>query len=134
MLKYVIAFTLLAAASAGSANAQEAKQDFTLVNKTGYDISELYVSPSHSDSWEEDLLADEDDNFGDGESKSIHFKSKVKTWLVQKDEVMAFAQARAADGGHGAVLVLLRSSDPHSASPGARQEAPAARKVRPAQP
>lgn len=81
MLKYVIAFTLLAAASAGSANAQEAKQDFTLVNKTGYDISEVYVSPSHSDSWEEDLLADEDDNFGDGESKSIHFKSKVKTCL-----------------------------------------------------
>ncbi len=39
-------------------------------------------------------------------------KSKVKTWLVQKDEVMAFAQARAADGGHGALLVLLRSSEP----------------------
>lgn len=35
-------------------------------------------------------------------------KSKVKTWLVQKAEVIAFAQARAADGGHGALLVLLR--------------------------
>jgi DNA-nicking Smr family endonuclease len=34
-------------------------------------------------------------------------KHKVRTWLVQKSEVMAFAQASAADGGHGAVLVLL---------------------------
>ena len=42
-------------------------------------------------------------------------KSKVKTWLVQRQEVIAFAQARAADGGHGAVLVLLRpGSGPHA--------------------
>ncbi len=34
-------------------------------------------------------------------------KHKVRAWLVQKNEVMAFAQASAADGGHGAVLVLL---------------------------
>ncbi|MDL2338332.1 MAG: Smr/MutS family protein [Pseudomonadota bacterium] len=39
-------------------------------------------------------------------------KSKVKTWLVQKSEVIAFAQARAADGGHGALLVLLRPTGP----------------------
>ena len=35
-------------------------------------------------------------------------KPKVRSWLVQKDEVLAFAQARASDGGHGALLVLLR--------------------------
>ena len=34
-------------------------------------------------------------------------KSKVKTWLVQKKDVIAFAQARASDGGTGALLVLL---------------------------
>lgn len=39
-------------------------------------------------------------------------KSKVKTWLVQKSEVIAFAQARAADGGHGALMVLLRPTAP----------------------
>ena len=39
-------------------------------------------------------------------------KAKVKTWLVQKNEVLAFAQARAADGGHGALMVLLRPSGP----------------------
>jgi DNA-nicking Smr family endonuclease len=35
-------------------------------------------------------------------------KGKVRAWLVQKSEVIAFAQAPAPDGGHGAVLVLLR--------------------------
>lgn len=34
-------------------------------------------------------------------------KGKVRTWLVQKVEVMAFAQARAAEGGAGALVVLL---------------------------
>jgi DNA-nicking Smr family endonuclease len=35
-------------------------------------------------------------------------KAKVRSWLVQKNEVIAFAQARAQDGGHGALLVLLK--------------------------
>jgi DNA-nicking Smr family endonuclease len=34
-------------------------------------------------------------------------KEKVKRWLVQKNQVIAFTQASAADGGHGALLVLL---------------------------
>lgn len=37
-------------------------------------------------------------------------KGKVRSWLVQKNEVIAFAQARAQDGGHGALIVLLRPS------------------------
>ena len=40
-------------------------------------------------------------------------KAKVKGWLVQKDEVIAFVQARASDGGNGALLVLLRPSETH---------------------
>ena len=35
-------------------------------------------------------------------------KAKVKSWLVQKDEVIAFTQARPAEGGAGALVVLLR--------------------------
>ncbi len=35
-------------------------------------------------------------------------KGKVRRWLVQKEEVIAFVQAREADGGAGAVMVLLR--------------------------
>ncbi|WP_295641644.1 Smr/MutS family protein [uncultured Methylibium sp.] len=37
-------------------------------------------------------------------------KGKVRAWLVQKVEVMAFAQARAAEGGAGALVVLLDSA------------------------
>ena len=35
-------------------------------------------------------------------------KGKVLRWLVQRDEVLAFCQARPNDGGAGALLVLLR--------------------------
>jgi DNA-nicking Smr family endonuclease len=35
-------------------------------------------------------------------------KPRVHSWLVQKKEVIAFVQARAAEGGSGALLVLLR--------------------------
>ena len=34
-------------------------------------------------------------------------KTKVQRWLVQKEEVLAFVQARPADGGAGALVVLL---------------------------
>ena len=37
-------------------------------------------------------------------------KSKVQRWLVQKNEVMAFVQAKPSDGGGGALLVLLGPS------------------------
>lgn len=39
--------------------AQEAQQDFTLVNSTGLVIDELYVSPSESEEWDEDVLGKE---------------------------------------------------------------------------
>lgn len=35
-------------------------------------------------------------------------KGKVHSWLVQKNEVMAFVQARADEGGAGALVVLLK--------------------------
>jgi len=34
-------------------------------------------------------------------------KTKVRAWLVQSQAVLAFVQARASDGGHGALVVLL---------------------------
>ena len=43
-------------------------------------------------------------------NKEPVLKSKVRVWLVQKEEVLAFCQAKAADGGSGALIVLLRSS------------------------
>ncbi|HEV2610641.1 MAG TPA: Smr/MutS family protein [Noviherbaspirillum sp.] len=42
-------------------------------------------------------------------NKEPVLKNKVRNWLVQKDEVMAFCQARAVDGGAGALVVLLKA-------------------------
>ena len=39
-------------------------------------------------------------------------KVKAQRWLIQKSEVLAFVQAKPAEGGAGAMLVLL--------APGAR--------------
>lgn len=40
-------------------------------------------------------------------NKEPVLKQKVRNWLVQKEEVIAFCQAKASDGGSGALVVLL---------------------------
>jgi DNA-nicking Smr family endonuclease len=40
--------------------------------------------------------------------KTPVLKSKVQSWLVQKNEVLAFVQARGDEGGAGALVVLLK--------------------------
>ena len=42
--------------------------------------------------------------------KTPVLKRRVQGWLVQKNEVLAFVQARPADGGAGALVVLLAPS------------------------
>lgn len=42
-------------------------------------------------------------------NKEPVLKNKVRNWLIQKEEVIAFCQARAADGGAGALVVLLKA-------------------------
>ncbi|MBF0272574.1 MAG: argininosuccinate lyase [Magnetococcales bacterium] len=52
-------------------------QDFTLINKTGYVIDKVFVSPSHSEDWEEDVLGR--DTMPDGETVPIHFSRGTTT-------------------------------------------------------
>lgn len=61
------ALLLAAPASAGD-------QDFTLFNKTGYDIAEVYVSPAKSKAWGEDVM--EDKVLEDAHSVPITFQAK----------------------------------------------------------
>ena len=42
-------------------------------------------------------------------NKEPVLKHKLRNWLMQKDEVIAYAQARKQDGGSGAVIVLLKA-------------------------
>jgi len=48
-------------------------------------------------------------------SREPVLKGKVLKWLAQREEVMAFCQARPNDGGSGALVVLLRG--PRYSSP-----------------
>ncbi|MFO7446831.1 MAG: hypothetical protein R6W90_10720 [Ignavibacteriaceae bacterium] len=49
-----IIFSMLVLSSA--VIAQNAQLDFTIVNKTGLSIDQLYISPSDTDVWQEDIL------------------------------------------------------------------------------
>ncbi len=42
--------------------------------------------------------------------KTPVLKGRVQSWLIQKSEVLAFVQARPAEGGAGALVVLLAQS------------------------
>ena len=55
----------------------QAKQDFTLVNKTGYALSEVYVAPSKSDDWDQDVMGR--DIVDDGEAVDISFDHADKS-------------------------------------------------------
>jgi hypothetical protein len=57
--------------------AQDAKQDFKMVNATGYELKALYVSPSKSDDWGDDILGQ--DVLSDGQVVNVHFSPKVHT-------------------------------------------------------
>jgi hypothetical protein len=67
----------LALVAIPAAQAQDARQDFKLVNQTGFTISELYVSPSKTDNWEEDVLGD--DELENGKSTTIRFNKNTRT-------------------------------------------------------
>ncbi len=58
----------------------QGKQDFTVVNATGVEIAELYVSPHSADNWQEDVLGR--DTLPGGESVEITFSrtEKAKMW------------------------------------------------------
>jgi len=59
--------------------AQESSNDFTLVNKTGYVISKVFVGPTKSEDWGEDILGK--DTLNDGESVLIKFHPNASTEL-----------------------------------------------------
>jgi hypothetical protein len=71
-LAFVAVFT-----SSSVVMAQEARQDFELVNETGYDISHVFVSPTRSDDWEEDVLGK--DVLSEGDEWEIRFTRSTKT-------------------------------------------------------
>lgn len=79
-MKFTLASAFFAAAiafTAQPASAQEAKQDFTLSNRTGYELKEVYVAPTASNDWEDDVLGT--GTLGNGASVDIKFHRASKT-------------------------------------------------------
>ena len=60
--------------SAVSTAALAGDQDFTLVNRTGYTIEQVYVSPIKARDWEEDVLGR--DVLDDGDVVNIRFSKR----------------------------------------------------------
>lgn len=61
----------------------QGKQDFTLYNRTGLAITEMYVSPASADEWGEDILGV--DVLPDGDDTMIHFspRERVASWDIK---------------------------------------------------
>ena len=67
------ALALVAVASVTVTAAQRRNLDFTLVNKTGLDINEVYLSPTSDSEWGEDVMGK--DILANGEKVDITFSS-----------------------------------------------------------
>jgi hypothetical protein len=80
-MKYLsLTVAALAAAVLMPSVASAGDQDFSLINKTGYAIREVYVSPHNAADWEEDVLGE--DTLDDDTSVKIHFSRDTDacTW------------------------------------------------------
>jgi hypothetical protein len=85
--RFLLALCLISALAVMAApplsSAQQSKQDFTLYNKTGMSITEMYVSPASKDDWGEDILGV--DTLPNGDDTTIHFspKERAATWDIK---------------------------------------------------
>jgi hypothetical protein len=77
MSRFALAVAVLSLSLASPLVAQQSKLDFTLLNRTGLTIQELYVSPDESDEWEEDVLGR--DVLKHNESVEITFSRSEKS-------------------------------------------------------
>ncbi|HKO97493.1 MAG TPA: hypothetical protein VJU86_10895 [Pyrinomonadaceae bacterium] len=79
----VVALTLVPSVLAhGDTTLHQNKQDFTLHNETGLEITEVYVSPTGVDDWEEDVLGT--DTLATGDSVAISFsRRKEEMWDIK---------------------------------------------------
>jgi hypothetical protein len=115
--KTIVALSLSLVAAAGLAvRAYAGTQDFTLVNNTGVDIHNLFVSESAKDDWEEDVLGDQ--VLADGESVDVNFEGKnACMWdMMVKDEAGAGVYWRKIDLCKASQVTLTCSNKNCSAS------------------
>ena len=79
----VLLFVLVAATVA---RVRAADQDFTLVNKTGFDIHSVFVSPHSTEEWEEDVLGRAVLSNGDHVDIKFSRDAKAKKWDLKVND------------------------------------------------
>jgi hypothetical protein len=67
-------------------SAQQSKQDFTLVNKIGFTINNLYITPHDSNEWGEDILGKDAMPSGDELDIQFHPKENVCIWDLRIED------------------------------------------------
>jgi hypothetical protein len=75
--KVITAFIGLAMFVTATAFARSGDQDFVLHNETGVEIHQLFVSPTTTNQWEEDVLGV--DTLPSGETVKVTFDDREKT-------------------------------------------------------
>lgn len=91
--KTLLATAVAAAALTSSVAFAAGKQDFTLTNKTGYVINEVYVSPSQSDDWQNDVLGQ--DTLDNGQT--VHIKFSRATQACEWDLKVTYTDGESAE-------------------------------------
>jgi len=77
-MRYVAVFlSALASFAFGQLALAQGKQDFTLINSTGYAIRHVYVSPANAEAWDDDILGK--DILEDDEEVPITFSRKERS-------------------------------------------------------
>ncbi len=96
----VIAFSTLALAVAVTTAlvrpARADKQDFTVVNSTGYTIDSVYVSPHSSESWGEDIMGSNALIDGNGVNITFDHPTSVCNW----DLMVKYSDGDKAEWGN----------------------------------
>lgn len=77
---YVLLLTLIFTFSLFTTAFAAPNLNFRLVNKTGFDIDEVYVSPASTTDWEEDIMGIEVLMSGDYVDITFAPKTKTKVW------------------------------------------------------
>ena len=72
----LLGFALALTFATGASLLRAGDQDFVLVNKTGYDIDEVYLAPANQKSWGEDVM--DKDILANGAKVPIEFSHKEK--------------------------------------------------------
>ena len=92
MKRALLATCVMCVMAAGIGTVSAGDRDFTLRNRTGYAIHEVYISAANDNSWGEDILGR--DTMPNGESTAISFlhSESACTWdlkIVFSDEESA---------------------------------------------